>query len=462
MKTPSPSNAPRRWIAIARWLLRHPYASLTGLLLAVVALPFIAFRESSAWIGVYIEAARHLRDGKDFYAGGFGYLYPPFMAWAAIPFSSWPPVAARAFWFVACAASFVCLCRWAWRAAGGGALEKPQPAPRSEHAICLLGLALGIRYAIDGFAHHQTDLPVSALVAGGCLALLRSRTFLAASAFGLAAGIKCTPLLFCIYLIWRRHWIAAAWVVSLAVGLNFLPNLAGAPPEGGTWLGEWLRLYLFPMSAPEHQPGIWGADTILNQSLSGAFNRWSTTDWAWGEEGFQVLALPEPLGPAALKWLTYGIEAVLLIGSFLLMGRARPPAAGILAGGPSGGNTMVGPPRTALECSVVILLMVLLSPMSSKPHFATLLLPGFALARLAVARKSAVMGALLIAAILAGAVSITDLWGGNWASLALWYGTVTASAFLALLGCAAALVQAKGSKGEASHPSPGHRSGSPG
>ncbi len=460
-KNPSLWSGSRWPRALLLWLWRHPYGSLTGILLAVVALPFVALRDSSAWIGVYIEAARHLKEGRDFYASGIGYLYPPFMAWAAIPFMSWPPVAARAFWFAACAASFIFLCRWAWRAAGGGPLENPRRAPRSEHAICLLGLALGIRYAVDGFAHHQTDLPVSALVAGGSLALLRSRTFLAASAFGLAAGIKCTPLLFCLYLLWRRRWVAAAWVVSLAVGLNLLPNLAGSPPGGGIWLGEWLRLYLLPMSSPEHQPGIWGADTILNQSLSGALNRWTTTCWAWGENGFQVVGLPDPLGPEALKWLTYGIEAVLLIGSFLLMGFARPAAAGIPAGGPSDGGGEVGPPRTALECSIVVLLMVLLSPMSSKPHFATLVLPGFALARQMVTRRSAVLGAILIAAILSGFISIKDLWGRDWASLTLWYGAVTSSALFALLGCAVGLVQARTPMGEATAPGQSSRNPSP-
>src|SRR2546423_2450219 len=97
------------------------------------------------------------------------------------------------------------------------------------------------------------------------------------------------------------------------------------------------------------------------------------------------------------------------------------------------------PSRFALELSVVFLLILLVSPMSSKPHFCTLLLPGFCLARLAVVERRYVIGALLLAAIVVAVPSIKDIVGGQFASVALWWGSVTASTLLLLAGCAYAL-----------------------
>src|SRR5262249_38066370 len=98
------------------------------------------------------------------------------------------------------------------------------------------------------------------------------------------------------------------------------------------------------------------------------------------------------------------------------------------------------PSRLALECCVVFLMMLLLSPMSSKPHFLTLLLPGFCLARLAIGERRLVLGAFVVAAAAVGALSIRDLWGNDLSAAALWWGSVTWSTLLLLFGCAYALV----------------------
>jgi hypothetical protein len=79
--------------------------------------------------------------------------------------------------------------------------------------------------------------------------------------------------------------------------------------------------------------------------------------------------------------------------------------------------------------------MLLLSPMSSKPHFCTLLLPGFCLARLALTERNRRLGALLIGAVLAGASGIKGILGSDAASVALWWGNVTGSTLLLLAGC---------------------------
>ena len=77
--------------------------------------------------------------------------------------------------------------------------------------------------------------------------------------------------------------------------------------------------------------------------------------------------------------------------------------------------------------------MVLLSPMSSKPHFSTLVLPGFVLARLAVYHGDMVLRCLLGMAVVLATLSL-PLWGGHIDFIALWFGSDTWNAFLLLLG----------------------------
>jgi hypothetical protein len=170
----------------------------------------------------------------------------------------------------------------------------------------------------------------------------------------------------------------------------------------------------------------------LNQSISGAAYRFFVTEWTWTAEGFDILTRANAPGPLTLKVVVYGLQIGLLLAAAWAMGR-----------GSARRRTPDAAPQTrlALECSLVLLLMVLLSPMSSKPHFCTLILPAFLLARQAVLGKSRVAGVCLGAAILSGALATKDLAGANLASLFMWYGGVGACAFFLLLGCTWILVR---------------------
>ena len=92
-----------------------------------------------------------------------------------------------------------------------------------------------------------------------------------------------------------------------------------------------------------------------------------------------------------------------------------------------------------MEYSLVLVLMLLLSPMSSKPHFCTLVVPGLCLARLAVERRDRLLMCVMAVAIGAGLLSNKDLWGAHIYDFALWYGSVFANAVVLYLGCVYAL-----------------------
>jgi hypothetical protein len=228
-----------------------------------------------------------------------------------------------------------------------------------------------------------------------------------------------------------------------------LPNLTSAPPGGGTWAGEWFATYLVPLRNVNRRPGEWGSEIKNNQSVSGAANRWFLAEWtreADGSIGSRDRA--EAISPALLNHLVRGCELAVLLAGLLILGRRplsvvrRPlknPSLVLQQTTDDGQQTLWV--RPALEFSIVLILMLLLSPMSSKTHYCVLLLPAFCVARLALQRRDRLLWPLLLGAIALGILSNKDLWGSTIYTLALWYGSVTWSAVLLLLGCVYALIR---------------------
>lgn len=405
-----------------QWLRAYPYTLFGIVLFLGMLVPFVR-RGVSEWDDVYVRAALHLRAGEGLYDPRDGYAYPPFMALLAVPFSILPQPISRAVFFGVNALSLVILCRSAWFLAGGRRLEGGVFVPWREHVICLLGLLCAFRFSLDAVAHQQTDLVIGALLLGGCHALYRERVWLAATCLGLAAAMKCTPLLWLLYLAWQRRWLPALWLIAVAAGVNLLPDLVSTSPNSGWWLLDWMRDCVLPKQGAGQYPGSWHSAIIYNQSLAGLVQRWLVLDWSGDLHG--VLAAGAP-SPRAVKWMTMAgnLTLLILVGGVFWQTQRKPKEF---------------PLRSAVEYGVVLLLMLLFSPMSSKPHFCTLLLPAFCLARLAVVHGHRLSYAILTAAVVAAIVSTRGLVGVQISSYMLWCGMVTWSALFLLLGCLLAL-----------------------
>jgi hypothetical protein len=256
--------------------------------------------------------------------------------------------------------------------------------------------------------------------------LRQERALLAATCFGLAAAVKCTPLLWAPYLIWRRRPVAAAWLVAVALGVNLLPDLLHPSASGHLWLTEYVNRYLLPMSHTDHYVGTWASAIVYNQSLAGAGHRWLITTWEWTAADCVVFRRSDPLAAQALNGIVLGIEAVLILLTLTICRRPFQRLA-------LDDNRLVR--RTALEYSVVFLLMLLFSPMSSKAHFGLLILPGFCLGRAAFSTHRRWLWPILVAAVLLALASNKDPLGERLYTLTLWLGCVTWETLLLLAGC---------------------------
>lgn len=392
----------------------RPYRVFVGLFLAVLVVAALA-RGAGDWEKVYVATAERLTGGLDIYEwGAVRFAYPPFGAWLAVPFAGLPRLVGAVVWAAANGLAWLVLFRLAWRLTGGRGLPGEAGTTRGDHLAFWLGAACG-GYVFDVITNQQTDLFVAALLVCGCGLLVRGRSVAAGSLFGLAAALKCTPLLFAPYLAWRRQWAGTAAVAVVAVGVNLLPDLTH-PPAGGPRLVAWVNTLLVPLTGKDFDPGMWASAPGFNHSASGVLNRWLTVDrgdaGAWSPKADRV-------STADLKQIVWATQAGLLLLAAVVLWR-KPADA--------------GSPRAA-EFGIVLTLMLLLSPMSSKPHFCTLLLPQLLLARVAWDRRDRLLMALTVVAAVLGLAVNKDAVGGRAYAWLLWNGAVFGHALLLFAGC---------------------------
>src|SRR5205823_8919642 len=127
------------------WIKGHPYMIVGAIALVVLAVPCY-LRSESEWEEDCVRGAERLARGETLYRpAGEVYLYPPFMATAALPFTYLSPNLGRAVWVLLNLVCVVFLVAGGWRLAGGGAL---QGAASSEHLAAVLVAATGLGYVV--------------------------------------------------------------------------------------------------------------------------------------------------------------------------------------------------------------------------------------------------------------------------------------------------------------------------
>jgi hypothetical protein len=423
-------------MSIRRIIFVHPYTLLSLAVLAGMGIEKVV-RKSSEWQDVYLRSARALLRHEDFMAV-FGNTYPPFGALFHIPFAVLPPLAARACWVIITITCFVYFVRKSWQLSGGARLQNNPAAKLDEHLVFLLGMGITLQFALNVFGHLQTDLLIAALLTAGCASMAAGRYVRAGAWIGLAAAFKATPLLFAPYLLWRRQWAGAACLVAVALGVSLLPDLIERPPDGGVWVARWFNQYVRPMGKSNYAPGDWNNLANNNQAIAGAVRRWFTTAFDARDPELPV-DHPERMSTTTQRAIFFAFALLVMIPVAYAMWRGPPVPANI--GGPRDGGAELSDPLM-LECGIVMLLMLLFSPNSSRAHFCIMLLPAFCVARYAVRAKSIAAWTLLILSLVSSTLSIHIRVGSSAVAeqFLLWVGVVMFSALFLLLGCVVALV----------------------
>ena len=321
----------------------------------------------------------------------------------AAPFSCLSPQAARALWALTNAAAVALLFTSAWQLSGGQRFFGRGPWERREYGILALGLAAAVGFLFDAITNGQTDVIVAALVISGCLASTRAHRLWGSALIGLGAAAKCTALLFAPYLVLKRRWASAGMLVAVTFLANLLPELIAPASDGHSYVQEWAHNYLGPVLGKSYVPGTWATAVGFNHSLAGMLNRVVSRDLL------------------RVGWAISAITLLAIAVVTILRSRATPARD--------------SSETERFEIGMVLTLMLLLSPVSSKPHFCILLLPAWTLGRAMLALGDRFLCAVVFLSALFGLVSNKDLVGSAIYDTMKWHGVITLQTLLLFAGC---------------------------
>jgi len=417
MSTIIPTHSNHKTVSLKRRILLF---SISMILLIAAASP-IFLRTNSEFDLVFKPYAKLLLQGEDIYHEGSVFMYPPWMAFICIPFNSLPQWLSRLSWGTINIFFFYLAIDSAWK------ISKSVFASNEKFGwiAFIIGLICVTTYFLNCLSHQQFDVIIAGTILFGCLQLSKAKDINGGILLGVAAACKLTPLLFLPYLIYRFRWKA---IMALVVGFlfcNFIPDIIlGLPPEGKPRPMIFVDRFLAPMTKPDFVPGTWGSEIIYNQSLAGTGKRFTQTHIETKEGKYSVIIEPDNAQSPKVKPILMGL---------VLFGTAMTFFCWGWPGNPSNLNT-TGTPQFALEASMILCAMLLLSPMSSKAHFGILILPAFCLARMLESKQKALAIFFLAIPLMMGILLNKDLSGANIYTLLLWVAGVTWSTISLFLG----------------------------
>jgi alpha-1,2-mannosyltransferase len=357
-----------------RGYVRHNRVWLPVALAAAAYYP--RFIKLPAGMETYPRAAACLWHGQMLQACDPGFTYPPFFALVMLPFAPMPLWVRDLVWYVVTLAATI------------GAVKlsefitrKAVATPLDRAELCWLRfftLLLSAKLILAVFENQAYDALVVVAVLGGLAGLCDGRQLTAGAGLALAAALKATPLIFLPYLLWKRYFAAAGSFVVVYTVASLLPDIFFAPADAHGYFLTWLQevagpsLGINPGSAPF---AFWNGANILNHSLHGA-----------------VALNVDEAGQHAMFDATLALVDgcfIAVVGALLALSPRRPESI-------------------AIDGSLLLIAMLMLSPMTSRSHYVALLLPYTALVALNLRDKNtaslgrAVLGVSFVLVTLAG------------------------------------------------------------
>ena len=369
-------------------------------------------------LDVYTRAVLRMAEGEQIYrTTEQAFTYPAVFALPFVPFA-WMPLAPAAFLWMVVGGLIMAAAVFGLVAALRPLV--PQGAWRWRAAWVIVAIVLSIRFVISPLEYSSHDGIIFALLVAGMIASIHGRDATAGALLGLAAAFKATPLLFLPVLLLRRQFKAAASFTVVCLAATFLPDLVFPADSGRPWIAEWYATFVSKVEVTEAAdvPGAWETWNHLNQGLTGTLHRLTAPVTYRREMWLPGLPLVN-LGDSARKALSLAALGTVFLVTLAACWRFWPAR-------PTDRATTTWQHFAAW--GVITSAILLLSPMSSKQHFATLAIP-IALASLAFfhypGRLRPLLGAGLALIFIVGTCATKDLIGRPLGNLALAYGSLT-------------------------------------
>ncbi len=316
-----------------------------GVALAAAAY-YPRFVKLPAGMATYPQAASCLWHGQMLQACDQGFTYPPFFALVMLPFAIMPLWLRDVVWYGVTLSATIGAFKLSESLA-----RKELPAPLENAELFWLrifALLLSAKVILAVFENQAYDAVVLVAILLGLAALRDGRALSAGIGLALAAALKATPLIFLPYLLWKRYFVSAAAFVLVYAAASLLPDILFAPAGGPGYFSTWLSevaapsLGVSPAGAAGAPFAFWDGANILNHSLRGAVSL--NIDEAHHRSLFEA-ALASADGCFAV-----------IVGTLLAVSPRRPQLI-------------------AIDGSLLLIAMLMLSPMTSRSHYVALLLP---------------------------------------------------------------------------------------
>jgi len=295
---------------------------------------------------VYSTGAECFWKGQPFLECAPEFTYPPAVALLMLPFVPLSPELRLVVWYVmsiAATVGCVALCETLVRRLYPAAAKEPQLV-----WIRFVTILLSLKFILVVLNYQAYDTIVLGVILFGLWALTSRQCVTAGGMLALAAAIKATPLIFLPYLVLKRRFVAAATFVVVFVVLCLLPDVFSAlKSTRSDYFENWIAQIVGPAFTPGgHSPRFfwhtWMGQTIDNLSLRGVISR----------------LVREPvlgLDARTVLMIAYGFVGAAIAA--LLLASARRDDV------------------TAVEGAILMIGMLAFSPITSRYHFVTLMLP---------------------------------------------------------------------------------------
>jgi hypothetical protein len=347
-------------------------------------------------MALYPKSAACMLNSQPMASCSQSFTYPPLFGFMMIPFVYLPMWLRNVLWY-----AVLIGCTWgSFRLAESLVCESLciQFDKQELTRFRFVSLALVLNFVLADLENQAYDVLVFFFVLIGLTGLTREKPVWSIIGFGLGAALKATPLLFFPYILFRKGWKLFTLCVLCYLTLSLLPDLFLNVEDGlTTYYGNWIRQVALQPFFPGDSGGMqqsWEGENNLNQSLRAFVYRITL--------GIHIQQHFIPI--------LYGVYGLCLLYMLWVFSRSVKLHNYVL-----------------LDGSLLLIGMLLLSPMSSKSHFVTLMLPFMVVTAYMMTDQRLRTGLILTSVLSSALNNLTskDLVGRQLSVMAGYWGSVT-------------------------------------
>ncbi|MGH7832773.1 MAG: glycosyltransferase family 87 protein [Candidatus Binatia bacterium] len=349
------------------------------------------------------ELGRRMLSGEYIYERGLNLVYPPFWALAHAPLALVEVHLAQIIAYVLAPLSVAALLRILHR------LSREELPLGSDGNFWATSLAVTL--AVNFLSRDLPEIGVNtALVALTWYAIylwVRKREVTAGISLGLAAALKCTPLLFVGYFALKRQWRVVVTSTAAFSLFTLAPILVQGPEQYVRAMRSWMTFVALGIADPDPSRGPLGEEKVENLALRPALARY-LMHLPYGHLGRpETSDTPgrpnEPPSPYYLQFINLSPHHAGIVVKAIMAGLLLIVAWSLRSKISDRGDLSV-----LYECAAVSLLLLLYSPITWKQHCVGVLPALFLICRHGFAGQPLprwVVGAVTVYALFAAVLS---------------------------------------------------------